>query len=124
MAQPDDFLSLAQLLRSHIGQNEAARRAVAHACYYAVYHLMAAHFGLDPMDRAGAGHGEIRDRLKAVRFTPNPPPRHVVVARRHYTTLTYLRARADCQLAKQFGYADAMQAIGIAEEIFAAIPKP
>lgn len=119
VAQPEDFLRLAQLLRPEINNSEAARRAVAHACYYAVYHLMAVHFGLDPNDRGGAGHGEIRDRLGALRFAP-PPPRQVVIARRHYRTLLFFRVRADYRLGEEFRARDASRALEMAEEIFAA----
>jgi hypothetical protein len=123
VAQPEDFVRLAQLLRSEIGSNEGARRAVAHACYYAVYHLMALHFGIDPNDQGRAGHGNIRTLLNALRFTP-PPPREVVIARRHFRTLMFLRARADYRLSEEFSAADALRALEMTEEIFAAMRLP
>jgi hypothetical protein len=119
--QPEDFLRLAQLLRSEIDKSQGARRAIAHACYYAVYHLMAAHFQIDPRSRAGSRHGEIKDLLAGFRFVP-PVPRHVVIARREYPRLMLLRARADYNLEEPFTSAQANIALRAAEEIFAAIP--
>jgi hypothetical protein len=121
VAQPEDFLRLAQFLRAEIEQDEAARRAIAHASSYAVYHLMATYFGVDPSRWDGASHRDIRDRLNGLRFTP-PPPRHVVIARRHYRTLTHFRVWADYALNKEFAAVDARRALDMAEEIFKAAP--
>jgi hypothetical protein len=120
--QPEEFLRLAQFLRSEIDKSEGARRAIAHACYYAVYHLMAAHFNIDPIIRAGSGHGEIKDLLAGLRFAPTVPPRHIVIARREYRRLMLLRVRADYNLGEPFTSAQANTALQVAEEIFAAIP--
>jgi hypothetical protein len=85
--------------------------------------MLLPHFGVDSNDRGRAGHGEIRDRLNALRFTP-PPPRQVVIARRHYRTLMFLRARADYRLGEEFSAPDAMRALEMAEEVFAAARLP
>jgi hypothetical protein len=88
----------------------------------AYYHLMAAHFQIDPTIRAGSGHGEIKDLLRSLRFAPTVPPRHVVIARREYRRLMLLRAKADYNLGEPFTSAQANTALQVAEEIFAAVP--
>ncbi|HRJ60656.1 MAG TPA: hypothetical protein PKZ99_05680 [Azospirillaceae bacterium] len=113
------MVRLAERLLAADEQNEASYRAAAHLCYYAVYHLVARYFGLDPSDYAAARHEIIRDVLK--KTLPGPGvPQYVILARRSLPTLWRLRVLADYHLNKDFSADDADQSLADAQRIFAA----
>ncbi|HYD70937.1 MAG TPA: hypothetical protein VED21_36110 [Azospirillum sp.] len=101
-------------------EDEAAFRAIAHLSYYAVYHLIARHFGLDPADRLEASHADLRARLRGA----NPPsvvPRHVFAAKRVYSSLLHGRVLADYHLDAPFTGDLADQSLAQAQGVFAAL---
>jgi hypothetical protein len=116
--RPEDFFAFAQFVGDEIEHNEAARRAVAHACYYAVYHLVVRHFRMGSANR-GPRHADVRDYLSGLR-SPPALPRHIVLARRYYRDLMDLREVADYRLDRPLPADDADRALQIAEAIFAA----
>lgn len=116
---PDLMVRLAERLLATDEQNEASYRAAAHLCYYAIYHLVAGHFRLDPSDYAAARHEIVRDLLR--KTLPGPGvPQYVILARRSFPTLWRLRVLADYHLNKDFSADDADQSLADAQRIFAA----
>jgi hypothetical protein len=118
---PDLMVKLANDLLNRENQDEAAWRAAAHLCYYAVYHLIAQYFRLDPANYGAARHEIIRDLLR--KATPDTGvPRYVTLARRNFPSLWRLRVSADYLLGAAFSGDDADQALGWAQQVFRAAP--
>jgi hypothetical protein len=115
--QPDELLKFATDLIDPPEAPEAALRGAARASYYAVYHLVCDHFGLDPKsDYGSARHQVVRDRLQTL--NPSTAPQHIREAKRVFNRLLLLRVRADYYLDQPFSSEDAEDAVSYAEAVF------
>jgi uncharacterized protein (UPF0332 family) len=123
--QPDDFIQLAKRLLDNPHAPEADCRQAAHAAYYAVYHIVCAHFRIDPTSRLVASHSEVRGQLK--RLNPVSAPPEIREAKRVTERLFALRVRADYDLKTLFTGEDAEDALELAKGVLArvkAAPPP
>ncbi|HYD64194.1 hypothetical protein [Azospirillum sp.] len=118
--RPEDWVRVAENLLDAADPSEAHRRSASHACYYAVYHFAARHFGLDP-SAPNAGHAEVGNRLKTMRFQDGLP-RAVVMARRVFGELKDLRVHADYYLGRPFTDDDADRALQLAQMVVGSPP--
>ncbi|NYZ14196.1 hypothetical protein HL658_16695 [Azospirillum sp. RWY-5-1] len=116
---PDRFLALARsLLTTEGAEAEERFRGVAHAAYYASYHLIARHYGLDPLNRRQARHDPLLARLR-----DDPADALLVsIGRDALPLLHAMRTRADYDLGIRFGHEAAAEALAEAERLFAAGP--
>lgn len=110
---------MAERILSADQQDEAEWRTAARSSYYAVYHVCARHFGLDP-SKPGAKHDVIRSLLKGIRRTSQTPT-FVMVAQDCIGSLWRLRVRADYYLDEPFTGDEADQALGYAQRVMAGI---
>lgn len=78
-----------------------------HCAYYAVYHKLAEHFGLDTSK--SADHAAIRDKLQRLSGTSHPA--WVWSARRNIKQLWTYRVTADYHLKQAIEAADAEAAV-------------
>lgn len=115
---PDAFLANAQrMLRDANGQlDECATRAVVHATYYAVYHLVANGLGLDPAVKGQAPHADVSNKVAAYAGTDAA----IIAAKGEYESLRVARVQADYKLGPQMGQRQAMLAISRALRVFKA----
>lgn len=119
--RPADFLRLAERLLDDEAPQESTCRGAAHAAYHSVYHLMAAHFGLDPSTKGTAPHALILDKLDNLDFAS--APKFARRARRVYRSLYDLRVHADYRLNRPFSPEDAEQAVEHAGSVHGLNPE-
>ena len=100
---------------------EHSRRAIAHACYYGVYTFDGEIFQLGQSNRSEAGHADIKDLLRGLKFSPTVPPPHVVAARTYFVELRRIRLHADYHLDRPFTANHADRALQIAENVFSRV---
>ncbi|WP_207461341.1 hypothetical protein [Azospirillum sp. SYSU D00513] len=117
---PDDLVISAERLLQSDDQNEADWRLAAHACYYAVYHVSARQFQLDPAGYE-ADHKVIRSRFKETASNP-AQPRFIAHARRAILELWQLRRSADYCLDQPFTADQADRALQLAQGVVSAMP--
>jgi uncharacterized protein (UPF0332 family) len=115
--RPEETLSFAKRLFDDHGDSECMFRAVAHAAYYAVYHLVCDQLGLDPWrNYSQCAHDTIRLRVK--NLDPGKAAPLLREARRSFDTLWQLRRRADYDFDNTFTLIDAERALERAEAVF------
>lgn len=118
--QPEESLQLAKRLLDDPSAPESHCRAVAHIAYYSVYHLVCAHFGIDPgKNYSESNHADVRRRLRAV--DPRRVPPEIREAKRVFERLWKLRVSADYEWDKIFSSEDAEDAFEWANGVFARI---
>lgn len=117
MTRPEELFRYAQRLSDE--DDEAAHRILAHVSYYAVYHLMARHFGLDPAKRSEASHSDVCDLVEGAHLPA--VPRYVREAKRVFRQLRRLRVKADYHLDVRFPCTDAVRASAFAAAVFASV---
>lgn len=106
-----------RMLRDADGQlDECATRAVVHATYYAVYHLVANGLGLNPAVKGQALHADVSNKVTA--YTGSDAA--VIAAKGEYETLRVARVEADYKLGSQMGQRQAMLAVSRALRVFKA----
>jgi len=115
--RPEEFLVAAERLLDDPSGEEGCLRSAAHASYYAVYHLAASHFHLDPTNRGEAKHADVMALLDGAQLMRLP--RGIREAKRLYRRLWALRTKADYRLAETFDQAEAERALEYAKAVFA-----
>lgn len=116
--KPRELYEFATSIADSTG-TEARSRAIAHACYYAVYHLVAAHFHMNPKWYDGSRHSDVMRRLSGI--VPRPGTSKLVYeAKRYYKTLYSLRVWADYDFSCAFTDEEADRSLQICEIIFRA----
>jgi len=122
--QPKALLDVAENLLNDATSGEGNLRGAAHCAYYAVYHLVCDHYGLDPKNNyASCDHATMRARLRNERNVGALPP-HMRIARRYFDGLFDRRRRADYHLDDQFPQGDAEDAVEWAKAVFGAMVVP
>ena len=119
--QPEEFIEFAKRLLNDPAAPEANLRQAAHAAYYGVYHLVCAHFRIDPTSRAVATHRDVRTRLRGL--NPADVPVEIKEAKRVTERLFALRCSADYDLKVAFTAEDAEDAVEMAKGVFAKKEK-
>ena len=114
---PDAFLANSKRMLEY-AQNApdfSSSRAIIHAAYYAVYHLSAIRLGLDPTNYRTTSHFRVRQQVRSARGDVTLRKVAEVIE-----DLYRARARADYDLGKRVRAADAIEAIELATQVFAA----
>ncbi len=123
--RPDGCVALARWLLDNADGEEARHRGAAHAAYYAVYHKMAAHYGLDPLNRRQSRHDLLIKRVReesvnaGSRAGSRADSWQVAIAAEALPSLHTLRTRADYDFTAPFTRGDALDAVARAERVFA-----
>ncbi len=116
---PLDLLEAAIRLAIRPDSGEAEFRAAIHMAYYAAYHRMSAHFGLD-VTKKEALHKKVIRFIDAADATSAGPP--VLQAKKFYLQLFNARIDADYHLGCPMTFDDAYRAIIFADGMVTAVP--
>lgn len=112
--KPRELLELARELLGARHAREVHWREAARLSYYAVYHLLAQHFGIDAGMHAGS-HEAIRRELLS---QPSADSHFIRLAKQNLKSLFDARNQADYRLCERLERQAAEASLARAEQIF------